>query len=156
MIEQPQITQMAPAVLENVPLGKVSPQETTRSHEASNSQVWTHLGAITFLYAAALVLALRPQWAMGLSLQCVMLTIFHIKCPFCGMTRDFVAILHGHLSTLNPFSWATLAALYLGYPCVFLLTWRKQRLDIFYQPLVYKVGCAGLVLMCLVNNFCGK
>ena len=126
------------------------------SREVSSGQVWTHLGAIAFLYLAAIILALRPQWAMGLSLQCVMLSVFHIKCPFCGMTRDFVAILHGQLPTLNPFTWATVTALYLGYPFVFLLAWRKRRLDIFYRPLVYKVGCVGLVLMCLVNNFVRK
>ncbi len=147
---------MASSIPATVPLAAATSERPITTRVVPNSQLWTHLGAIATLYALALILALRPQWAMGLSVQCMMLTIFHIKCPFCGMTRDFVAILHGQPTTLNPFTWATVAALYLGYPFVFLLAWRKQRLDVFYRPAVYKVGCAVLVLMCLVNNFFDK
>jgi len=120
--------------------------------EASRRQLWTHLGIIAFIFTAAIVLALQPQWILGHTAQCVMLSVFHIKCPFCGMTRDFVAILHGQLPTLNPSSWVSLAALYLGYPFVFLLAWRKRRLDMFLQPVVCKVGLVCLVLMCIANN----
>jgi Protein of unknown function (DUF2752) len=119
----------------------------------SNRQLWTHVGIIAAFYAGALVLALRPQWVAGFSPQCAMLAIFHIKCPFCGMTRDFVAILHGKQPTLNPFTWAAVAALYIGYPGTFFVAWRKRRLDIFYSPVVYKIGLACLVFMCFVNNF---
>ena len=121
--------------------------------ESSRPQLWTHLGIIAFIFTAALVLALQPQWILGHTSPCVMLSVFHIKCPFCGMTRDFVAILHGQLPTLNPSSWVSLAALYLGYPFAFLLAWRKRRLDnMFLQPVVCKVGLVCLVLMCIANN----
>jgi hypothetical protein len=152
MMEQAQIDDVASAMPKAGLPPTTSPRRSLISRLDLSGQFWTHLGAIAFLYAAAIILALRPQWVTGVAPQCAMLAVFHIKCPFCGMTRDFVAILHGQLPTLNPFSWPAVAALYLGYPCVFLLAWKKRRLDLFYRPGVYKVGLAVLVLMCVVNN----
>jgi hypothetical protein len=150
---QPQIAQTVPAIHIPAQPASASLAPSASSTAASQRQLWTHVGIIACLYAGAILLALRPQWVAGFSLHCAMLSIFHIKCPFCGMTRDFVAILHGKQPTLNPFTWPTVAVLFLGYPGTFFLAWRKRRLDIFYWPVVYKVGLACLVLMCFVNNF---
>ena len=152
-ILQPQIAQRVPAIQIPAQPAIAAPGHPVVSRKATERQVWVHVGIIVAFYAGAVLLALRPEWVASFSQQCAMLAIFHIKCPFCGMTRDFVAILHGKQPTLNPFTWATVAALYLGYPGVFFLAWRKRRLDIFYQPVVYKVGLACLVFMCFVNNF---
>jgi len=89
---------------------------------------------------------------MGLSLQCVVRSVFHLKCPFCGMTRDFVAILHGQHPEQNPFSWLAVVVIYFAYPAVFVWAWLNRKLDVFYQPAVYRLLIAGLVLMFVVNN----
>jgi Protein of unknown function (DUF2752) len=143
---------MVTTLPQNAPVTVAPTKASLPFREGSNRQVWIHAGVIALLFVAAAILATRPQWITGLALPCVTWSIFHFKCPFCGMTRDFVAILHGQPPTLNPFSWAALVTLYLGYPCIFLLAWKKRRLDVFYQPVVYKIGLAGLVVMCVVNN----
>ena len=98
------------------------------------------------------ILRSRPEWVMGLSLQCVMLSVFHLKCPFCGMTRDFVAILHGQHPELNPFSGLAAVVIYFAYPAIFVWAWLNQKLDVFYRPVVYRLFVVGLALMSVVNN----
>ena len=118
----------------------------------SDPAVQTHLLVLALIVVATVLLEFWPTQVMALNGACLFRSVLHIKCPFCGMTRDFAAILHGHQPKFNPFSWAAAAVAYVLYPGVFLWAWRKRRLDVFYLPVVTKTGLAGLVVMFVVNN----
>jgi len=115
-------------------------------------QARTHLLVLLSILVCTTILRLHPEWVMGLSLECILRSVFHLKCPFCGMTRDFVAILHGQHPELNPFSWLAAVVIYLAYPVAFVWAWLYRKLDVFYRPALYRVVAVGLVLMFVVNN----
>jgi len=107
---------------------------------------------LSAIAACTAVLRFRPEWVMGHSFNCILLSVFHVKCPFCGMTRDFVALLHGQRPELNPFSWFAAVLLYLAYPAIFVWAWLSRKFDVFSRPVVYRLFAVGLVLMFVVNN----
>jgi hypothetical protein len=115
-------------------------------------QARTHLWVLASIVVCTVILRFRPEWVMGLSLQCVLRSIFHLKCPFCGMTRDFVTILHGHRPELNPFSSLAAVFIYFAYPLLFVWAWQRRKLDLFYRPAVYRLVAVGLLMMFVVNN----
>jgi hypothetical protein len=115
-------------------------------------QVRTHLCVLLSMIVCTVIFRYRPEWVMGVSLQCIMRSVFHLKCPFCGMTRDFVAILHGNRPELNPFSWLAVIGIYFAYPLVFVWAWQRRKLDLFYRPAVYRLVAVGLVVMFVINN----
>jgi hypothetical protein len=49
-----------------------------------------HVVAIVCIFTVSLIAALHPTWIVHLPLRCQMQVIFGVKCPFCGMTRDFI------------------------------------------------------------------
>jgi len=112
----------------------------------------THLWVMFSIVVGTCILRFRPKWIMGLSLECILHSVTSLNCPFCGMTRDFVAILHGQHPELNPFSWLAAVVIYCVYPAVFVWAWLCRKLDLFYRPVVYKLLAAGLFLMFVVNN----
>jgi hypothetical protein len=123
-------------------------------HERENDRqsVLTHVGVLTCMAASTAVLYWRPEWVLRLPLACVMRSWLGVRCPFCGMTRDFVDILHGRSPTLNVFSWPVAVVVYVVYPLMVLWLWRRRRLDWFFRPVVRRAVAVGLVLMFAVNN----
>jgi hypothetical protein len=115
-------------------------------------QARTHLCVLLSIIVCTAILRYRPEWVMRLSLECVLRSVFHLKCPFCGMTRDFVAILHGQQPELNPFSWLAVVGIYFAYPLAFVCAWQRRKLDLFYRPAVYRLVAVGLAVMFVVNN----
>jgi hypothetical protein len=107
---------------------------------------------LALLAAATLVLRVRPEWVLGLGLHCGLETLFGLKCPFCGMTRDFAAMLHGHRPALNPASAFMACVVYGVYPVAVAAAWRRRRFDWFSKPWVYRVLAVCLVTMFLLNN----
>ncbi len=102
--------------------------------------------------ACTVVLAFWPQDVTGVGYRCVIDSLFGIRCPFCGMTRDFAAILHGTRPALNPCSWLAAIVVYVVYPAAVLVAWRTRRLDWFYgRALGYGVVVA-LAVMTVLNN----
>jgi hypothetical protein len=120
--------------------------------ERRREQISTHIVILAGIVVGTAVLRLCPQWVLQNGPSCVFQTFLHLNCPFCGMTRDFVAILHGQQPSLNRFSWMAAAMLYLGYPALFFWAWSRQRLSLFYRPAVHRVVAAALVVMLVVNN----
>jgi len=111
-----------------------------------------HLSMMGAMLLYTLVLSLWPQAVTGAGYQCALHALFGIRCPFCGMTRDFAAILHGREPRLNPCSWLAALVVYVVYPVAVLVAWRRRRLNWFYgTPLRYGVWSA-LVIMTAVNN----
>lgn len=60
-----------------------------------NRELRPHLLALAGVATGTLVLALWPQIVLRAGYTCELQAIFGLRCPFCGMTRDFAAILHG-------------------------------------------------------------
>ena len=112
-----------------------------------------HVAMLFLIAAATAVLRLRPEWVLQLGLHCGMQQILGLKCPFCGMTRDFIAMLHGRRPELNLASPAMAAVVYGVYPVAVAIAWQRGRFDWFYRPVVYRVLGVCLAGMFLLNNF---
>jgi hypothetical protein len=76
------------------------------------------------------IAAIRPALpdAVPLGPPCPLRTLTGIPCPFCGMTRGVVALVHGHVSTA--FSFNPGAFLIVAMALVLLVAWRWQRVRI--------------------------
>ncbi len=75
-----------------------------------------HMLVLSCLFIGGLALALAPNALLGIQYQCLLLTTTGVRCPFCGMTRDFILMAHGSFPRHNPGSLLAAAALYLAYP----------------------------------------
>ena len=76
------------------------------------------------------IAAIRPALpdALPLGPPCPLRTLTGIPCPFCGMTRGVVALVHGHVSTA--FSFNPGAFLVVAMALLLLVAWRWQRVRI--------------------------
>ena len=111
-----------------------------------------HLLVISAIVLSTLVLAFRPAWILESGMRCGMQMFLGLKCPFCGMTRDFSAILHGQPATQNPCSWFAFVVVYLIYPVLLLGAVSTGRLRIFYGKRMHQMIAVGLLAMAILNN----
>ena len=111
-----------------------------------------HLLALAGIAAATLVLALWPQVVLHAGYTCQLQAILGLRCPFCGMTRDFAALLHGHAPTLNPCSRAAAVVIWLLYPAAVVAAWRAQRLSWFSSRAMRCSVVLLLLVMMVLNN----
>src|SRR4051812_13457917 len=61
---------------------------------------------------------------------CLFRAMFHVDCPFCGMTRSFVALAHGHLRTalqFHPAGPLLFAAMIVLVAAVAIVSIRRSR-----------------------------
>ncbi len=117
-----------------------------------NRELAVHLGVLGAMLACTLVLAIWPQGVLHAGYRCAMQILLGLRCPFCGMTRDFAAMLHGGKPVQNPCSWIAAPVVYVVYPVAVLVAWRRKRLDWFHGR---ALGCGvavALVLMLVLNN----
>jgi len=70
-----------------------------------------HVWVLCGLLLGGLLLACFPNALLGLQYQCVLHRITGLRCPFCGMTRDFILMAHGSFPRQNPGSLWVAAAL---------------------------------------------
>lgn len=114
--------------------------------------LWLHACLVLGIALTAVGLALRPDFFLSLGTACVLRRFLHINCPFCGMTRDFVAMPQGRFVFLNPFSPLAAVAMLVFYPAVVFRCWWKGR-DF---PLLNDRGRAAvlvlILLMLVLNN----
>ena len=105
------------------------------------------------LVLAALVLVVAPHALLGAHYECLLHRITGLRCPFCGMTRDFILMFHGSAPQNNPGSLVLAIALYIAYPV--WLAWaalrRPARLLINRDKLVKLMVFAMLALF-ITNN----
>lgn len=120
--------------------------------QRERESIATHIVILAGIAVATVVLRFYPVGVLHYGPSCFIHTFLHLNCPFCGMTRDFVAILHGQQPSLNRFSWLAAATAYFVYPLLFFWAWWKQRLRWFYQPVVHQAIACALVVMFVVNN----
>ena len=111
-----------------------------------------HLWLIAGLAAVTLVLEFRPGWIVDAGYRCQMQVLLGLRCPFCGMTRDFAAILHGARPVLNPCSWFAALMVYVAYPAGLVVAWRRGRLDVFHSSALKGGMVAALAVMLVFNN----
>lgn len=102
--------------------------------------------------AATAVLLLWPHAVLGAGYECVLHALFGIRCPFCGMTRDFWAMLHGQRPAENPCSAVAAAVVYGVYPAAVAWAAWRGRLDVFHSRRVRYGVVAALGVMLVVNN----
>ncbi|HUI84927.1 MAG TPA: DUF2752 domain-containing protein [Candidatus Binatia bacterium] len=93
----------------------------------SNIGARQHVLALGGLVAAALLLACAPDWALAAQYQCVLHRLTGLRCPFCGMTRDFILMWHGALPRHNPGSLFVAVGLYVAYPVALLVAALRGR-----------------------------
>ena len=111
-----------------------------------------HLWMLAAMAAATVVLAVWPEWVVHAGYRCQLQILLGLRCPFCGMTRDFAAMLHGERPALNPCSWVAAMVVYGVYPAAVLVGWRRGRLN-FFQGAAVKYGVmTALAAMLVLNN----
>src|ERR1700735_3684085 len=98
-----------------------------------NSELLPHLLVMGMMVLGTAVLALWPQIVMQADYCSMLQTLAGIRCPFCGMTRDFAAMLHGARPSLNPCSGLAAGVMYGVYPIAVLVAWRTDRLAWFHS-----------------------
>lgn len=126
--------------------------EKTPLEPRTAAPVRMHVVLLAAIAASTALLRFAPRWVMSLRMECVLHAWLHVNCPFCGMTRDFAAILHGQAPQLNPFSWMAFAVIYAAYPGMVVVLWWRRRLDLFFKPAVTYAAAFGLVVMMAANN----
>jgi|SRR5215472_7599562 len=86
-----------------------------------------HVLAMAFLSLSGLALAFAPNRILGLQYQYMLHRMTGLRCPFCGMTRDFILMADGSLPQNNPGSLVVAVALYVAYPAWLLLIAVRRR-----------------------------
>ena len=122
------------------------------ANTAFEASLHTHCVMLVCILAATLIAALRPEWLQVLPVRSQLLQIFGIKCPFCGMTRDFVSIWHHQNAVLNPGSWAAAITVYTVYPILIVWASITRRLDIFQHPVLRATVFSAVALLWIANN----
>ena len=111
-----------------------------------------HLGVLAGLVVATVLLVVWPDWVVHAGYRCELQALTGLRCPFCGMTRDFAAMLHGGRPTLNPCSWVAAVVVYGVYPVTLAVAWRTRRLDVFRSEAMRRGMVVALGAMLVVNN----
>ena len=120
---------------------------------AEQQSVWrTHLAVLFSIVAVSSIAALRPEWLLHLPNRCGMQLLFRLKCPFCGMTRDFVSIWQHRTPVNNPGSWFAAAFIYVVYPVLLVWAWIRRRPEVFQHPLLRRSIYVAVALLWVANN----
>jgi hypothetical protein len=117
-----------------------------------NRELVPHLWMLAAMAVATVVLAVWPQWVVQAGYRCELQWLTGLRCPFCGMTRDFAAMLHGERPAVNPCSWLAAIVVYGVYPAAVLVGWRRRRLNYFHGAAVKYGVTAALGAMLVLNN----
>ncbi len=117
-----------------------------------DSEARGHFAVLALVVLATVVAAVHPALITGLSLTCTLRRFTGIRCPFCGMTTDFISMAHGHWPHENPFSIPFAILIYLVYPTFLFYTIRTGQLFLFsgrrLQIAAMSIGC----VMWAANN----
>ena len=112
-----------------------------------------HLLLLGCIYLAGIVLTFAPRAVMGMHYQCLLSLATGIRCPFCGMTRDFVLMAKGSMPTNNPGSLFVALAGYVAYPAWFAVAalCRPSALLVSRER-TRKVAAAIMLVLFVCNN----
>jgi len=111
-----------------------------------------HLCVMGAIAVCTVALAVWPEAVVHTGYRCGIQVLLGLRCPFCGMTRDFAAMLHGELPTQNRCSWIALLVVYGVYPIAVLVARRRRRLHWFYGRALRCGVAVALAVMMVLNN----
>ena len=111
-----------------------------------------HALAVGFLVFGSLLLAFAPQAALGLRYQCLLHSLTGLRCPFCGMTRDFILMAHGSLPRNNPGSLMVAIGLYVAYPIWLVMAVVRGRSGLIEREWVIKGLVMAMAVLFVCNN----
>lgn len=123
-----------------------------RNRARVDPQLLPHLTVLAGIALVTAVLLVWPRVVLGTGYECVLHAVFGIRCPFCGLTRDFAAILHGQRPVENPCARLAAMVVYGVYPAAVAMAWRRKRLDVFYGRTVRGGVVVALAAMLVINN----
>jgi hypothetical protein len=112
-----------------------------------------HLLLLGGILLTGIILACAPNAILGLHYQCLLTRATGIRCPFCGMTRDFILMSKGSLPRYNPGSLFVAVAGYVGYPAWFgAAALRKPSWLLVSRKRVVQVLTAAIMVLFVCNN----
>jgi hypothetical protein len=111
-----------------------------------------HLAILGAIVVVSAIAATHPGWLLSLPFRNQMQFFFGLKCPFCGMTRDFVSIWHRQRPVNNPGSVLAAVFIYVVYPLLLGWAWIAKRPQVFQHPLLRRAGFAAIALLWVANN----
>lgn len=85
------------------------------------------LSMAALLWSGTLFAAVSPELLLRLSPSCLFRLLTGLNCPFCGMTRDLISLVHGRFEFLNPASPALFLCLLFVYPGAALLALHRRQ-----------------------------
>jgi hypothetical protein len=113
-----------------------------------------HLLLLGCIGLAGVVLACAPHAVLGLHYQCLLSRATSIRCPFCGMTRDFILMSKGSLPRNNPGSLFVAVAGYVVYPIWFVVAALcRPAWLLVSRNSVQKALAAIIAVLFVCNNF---
>jgi hypothetical protein len=118
-----------------------------------DQQCTFQLGMLAGLLLGTLILIARPGYISSIGLQCPTRILFGLKCPFCGMTTDFVQILHGLPPSRNPCSFLAFTTVYLLYPAVLIRVAVERNFGLLHHAATKRAIVLALFVMFVLNNF---
>jgi hypothetical protein len=118
-----------------------------------NPELRPHLAAMAAVLAATLALVCWPQAVLHTGYRSELQILVGLRCPFCGMTRDFAAILHGGRPTQNPCSWFAACFVYVLYPAAVFTAWKWNQFEVFHSRTARTGVVLALAVMLVANNW---
>jgi len=115
-----------------------------------------HALAVGFVVFGSLLLAFAPHAVLGMHYECVLHSMTGLRCPFCGMTRDFMLMTHGSLPRNNPGSLMVAFGLYVVYPLWLLIAVPRRRCWLLLpRESVIKALMVAMAVLFVCNNLVG-
>lgn len=112
-----------------------------------------HLLLLGCILMSAITLACAPDAVLGLHYQCLLSRATGIRCPFCGMTRDFILMSKGLPPSNNPASLFAALATYVGYPIWIAVAALRRRSSLLVsRDRVLKILIAVVMVLFVWNN----
>ena len=112
----------------------------------------THFLIIILIYIFGLCLIIEPSLFLKYGLSCNLNRLFGIRCPFCGMTRDFVLMATNNEPIYNPFSLTMAVIIFVIYPITLIILYYKKLITLSNYNLIRTGFLCILLIMLLINN----
>ena len=111
-----------------------------------------HRVTLGLLALGGVLLACAPNVILGLQYQCVLHGLTGLRCPFCGMTRDFILMAHGSLPRNNPGSLVVAIGLYVAYPLWLAIAALRRRPGLVNRECLIKGLVMAMAVLFVCNN----